>query len=121
MDLIDEDKFKAADKLKPTKRIMGDNHKAVSEDEFQKMMDDLSNPIVAQKELAVKVKIFLDERVKTEMEKKGSLSDSTRRWMESFNSMLEKLQKAIHGDKSVNVNLTKISHQDIANKIRELE
>lgn len=119
MDLIDEKKFKDAEKLKPIKKANINYRRKISEAEFKAMMDELQNPLKAQKELAVKVKIFLDERVIEEMERKGTLSDSTRRWMESFNSMLEKLQRSISGDKTANTNLSKISHQDIANKIRE--
>lgn len=120
MDLIDESKFKEAEKMKPTLRIMGNNNKEITEKEMEIMMAELQNPINAQKEMAVKVKFFLDKRIKEEMETKNTLSDNTRRWLDTFNSMMEKLQKAIHGDKSVNITLTKISHQDIAAKIREI-
>ena len=53
------------------------------------------------------------------MEKNGYLSDHTRRWVESYNKILEKIQTALHGDKSVILNLHKVSHSDISEKIRE--
>ena len=69
--------------------------------------------------MAVKVKLFLDERIKNEMEKKGVLGDNTRKWIETYTSLLEKLQRAIHGDKSLNLHVHQITHGEIAAKMRE--
>ena len=43
------------------------------------------------------------------MKTKGYLSDHTRRWVESYNKILDKIQAAIYGDKSVNLHLHKVS------------
>lgn len=91
----------------------------ISDSEFQKLLDELNDPVQAQRKMAVQIKHFLDRRIKAEISEKGILSDHTRRWVESYNSMLEKIQKALSGDKNVNLHLHKVSHSDIASKIRE--
>lgn len=118
MDVIDLDKFKEAGGLAPTRRkILG--KRVYSDKEMESMLSEFQNPIKAQKEMVLKIKIFLDAKIKDEMEVKGVLSDSTKRWVDSYTSMLEKLQKAIHGDKSVNINVHAVTHGEIAKKIRE--
>lgn len=91
----------------------------VDEKNFEELLKEMENPIAQQKKLAVQIKRFLDKRIKKEMESdKAILSDNTRRWVDSYNSILEKLQKALHGDKSVSLHVN-VSHSDIATKIRE--
>jgi len=93
--------------------------KEVTKTDFNKMLLDMDNPINPQKEIAVKIKSFLDKRIKDEMNKNGVLGDNTRKWIETYTSLLEKLQRAIHGDKSLNLHVHDITHGDIAAKIRE--
>jgi len=93
--------------------------KEVTKTDFDKMLLDMDNPINPQKEIAVKIKSFLDKRIKDEMNKNGVLGDNTRKWIETYTSLLEKLQRAIHGDKSLNLHVHDITHGDIAAKIRE--
>ena len=93
--------------------------KELTESEFKNLLEEMQNPVQAQQHLAVKIKSFLDKRISDEMRDKGFLSDHTRRWVESYNNILEKIQKALHGDKSVNLHLHKVSHSDISTKIRE--
>lgn len=93
----------------------------LTEAQFNELLDEMKNPVHAQKRLAVQVKTFLDKRIKSEMVEKGFLSDHTRRWVESYNNILEKIQKALHGDKSVNLNLHQISHSQIATMIRKAD
>ncbi len=97
-----------------------DNFK-ITDKNFKKMMVQMENPIEAQKEIAIKIKIFLDAKMSREMEELNALTDSTRRWIETYNNLLEKIQKSIYGDKSVNLHIHKISHSDIATKIREID
>ena len=92
---------------------------SVTEEEFKQMLEDMNNPVMAQKHLAVQIKIFLDRRIKEEYSEKGVLGDNTRRWVESYNNILEKIQRAIHGDKSVNLHLHKVTHGQVALKMRE--
>lgn len=118
MDQIDEHAFKNAKRLPPLESEKKEELAELSEREFNQMLLDMDNPVMAQKRIAVQIKHFLDSKIKKEMEK-GNLSDATRRWVESYNNILEKIQKALHGDKSVSLQIHKISHADIATKIRE--
>lgn len=119
MDLIDEDKFKEADKLPALKEKTSSLEK-ISDERFEQMLDDMKNPVDSQKELAVQVKVFLDARINRELTDKGILSDHTRRWVETYNTILEKLHRALYGDKSVNLHLHKVSHSQIAAKMRRV-
>ena len=117
MDEISLKEFEKAAALHPEK--IEDENKGLTESEFAKLLQEMQNPVQAQQHLAVKIKSFLDKRINEEMKDKGFLSDHTRRWVESYNNILEKIQKALHGDKSVNLHLHKVSHSDISTKIRE--
>ena len=105
--------------LLPEKRE--DERKVVTDEEFKQMLMAMENPVDAQKELAVQIKIFLDKRIAKEYKEKGILSDYTRRWVESYNNILEKIQRALHGDKSVNLHLHKVTHSQVALKMREMK
>lgn len=91
----------------------------ITDQDFNKLLEKMQNPVEAQKELAVQVKDFLDKRIKSEMTKSGILSDHTRRWVEAYNNILEKLQKSLYGDKSVNLHVHKVTHSEIANRMRK--
>ena len=117
MEVIGKDDFDKAKKLpsveeKPVFTSM-------SPEEFNTLLIKMQNPVEAQKELAVQVKHFLDRRIDDEMVKNGYLSDFTRRWVREYNDILEKIQKALYGDKSVNLHLHKVTHSQIAAKIRK--
>lgn len=116
MEEISRDKFEKAMKYFPERK--GPEEK-VTADKFNEMIKDMQNPVKSQKEIAVKVKIFLEKRIKDEMEKNGVLGDNTRKWVETYTTLLDRLQKAIHGDKSLNLHVLKISHGDIAARMRE--
>ena len=118
MEEISQEQIDKASKLGPEK--IDEVSEEVSEKEFKILLDEMQNPVQAQQRLAVQIKTFLDRRIKKEMaSEKAVLSDHTRRWVESYNNILEKIQKALHGDKSVNLHLHKVSHSDISSKIRE--
>lgn len=117
MDEISQKEFDKAAALHPEK--IKDAVKELTEGEFAKLLEEMQNPVEAQQKLAVQIKTFLDNRIKEEMSGKGFLSDHTRRWVESYNNILEKIQKALHGDKSVNLHLHKVTHSQIATKMRE--
>lgn len=116
MDIIKKEEF---DEVEPGKLPeMNPSGKKLSDQEFEDMLETMKNPVDSQKALAVQIKFFLDNRVKEEMASKGILSDHTRRWVETYNNILEKIQKALYGDKSVNLHLHKVTHSHIAAKIR---
>ena len=119
MDEISQEEFNKAAAISPGRIEKKDEFKELTESEFAKLLDEMQNPVLAQQNLAVKIKRFLDQRIKDEMKNRGFLSDHTRRWVESYNNILEKIQKALHGDKSVSLHLHKVSHSDISTKIRE--
>ena len=118
MEKISQKEFDKAAAMRPKKKS---ETKQITESEFQQMLEVMQNPVQAQQEIAIKIKVFLDERIKSEMDSKGYLSDHTRRWIETYNNILEKIQKALHGDKSVNLHLHKVTHSQIAAKMREAQ
>lgn len=118
MEVITREQFEAAKDMKPILKKEAQVEE-LTEEQFNILLDKMQHPVKFQKELAVKVKIALDHQIEIEMTKKGVLSDHTRRWVESYNKILDKIQSAIHGDKSVNLHLHKVSHSDISSKIRE--
>ncbi len=118
MEHISEDEFNAIKVNRPEKKELGPE---LSKSQIDKMIVEMENPVDAQKELAVQIKIFLDQRIAREMEEKGYLTDNTRRWVDSYNTVLEKIQKALHGDKSVSLHLHKVTHSQIAAKMRDVK
>ena len=123
MEKISKKNFEEAEELPPLESESDENlNGEMSKEEFDKALLDMQNPVQAQKSLAVKIKHFLDKRIALEMKDKGYLTDSTRKWVETFNNTLEKIQKALYGDKSVNLHMHKIvSHGQIAARMRKIE
>ena len=119
MDKISQKEIDEATALYPDK--IKDEAKEVTDQEFNKLLEGMQNPVQAQQHIAVQIKIFLDKRLVEEMKEKGYLSDHTRRWVESYNNILEKIQRALHGDKSVSLHLHAITHSQIAVKMREAQ
>ena len=120
MEEIDKEKFEKAKDMKPVSQLDSDDKiKQPTKQEFEALLEAMKDPVKAQQEIAAKIKSFLDQRIDFELKKNGSLSSGTRMWVESYNNLLEKIQKAMHGDKSVNLHLVKVSHSDVAQKIRE--
>ena len=121
MEMIDEERFNDALKLpKIVKPLPGGELLELTDADFSLMLDSMAKPVNAQKQLAVQIKCFLDHRIRVEMEKTGILSDHTRRWVESYNSILGDVHRALYGDKSVNLHLHKVSHSQIMSKIRKV-
>jgi len=118
MDEISQKEIDEAVALSPEK--IDEESNELTESDFKKLLEEMQNPVLAQQHLAVKIKNFLDKRINEEMNGKGFLSDHTRRWVESYNNILEKIQKALHGDKNVSLHLHKVTHSQIAAKMREV-
>lgn len=93
---------------------------SIGPEEFEKLLAELENPVNAQKQMAVKIKYFLDMRMEKEMNEKGVLSDHTRRWFESYTGLIDKIQKALYGEKSVNLHIHKVTPSQIAARMRQL-
>lgn len=116
MEEISREQLEKAMSMVPKRK---EQEKETNAEDFDQMIKDMQNPVNSQKEIAVKVKLFLDKRIKDEMEKNGVLGDNTRKWIETYTTLLEKLQRAIHGDKSLNLHVHQITHGEIAAKMRE--
>ena len=113
---VSNEELEKAMKMVPERK---NREKEITPENFEQMLQDMQNPVNSQKEIAVKVKLFLEKRIDDELEEKGVLGDNTRKWIETYTSLLEKLQRAIHGDKSLNLHVHQITHGEIAAKMRE--
>ena len=120
MQVVDKKKYDEAENAPEIKRPDSINNE-LSENTLNEYMEDMKNPVDAQRRLAAQIKHFLDNQVKKDMREKGYLTDHTRRWVETYNTLLEKIQKALYGDKSVNLHLHKVSISQVAQRIRQAE
>jgi len=116
MEQISRDELEIAMKGAP-ERI--NKKREITEKEFTDLLKDMQNPVNAQKEIAVRIKLFLDKRIGDELDRNGVLGDNTRKWIETYTSILDKLQRALHGDKTLNLHVHQITHGEIAAKMRE--
>jgi uncharacterized protein with von Willebrand factor type A (vWA) domain len=91
----------------------------VSDAEIEAIINDLKDPLQAQLRLAAQLKNFLDKQIATDFANKGSLSDHTRRWVETYNTVLNDLRKTLSSKEGTAATHT-ISHSDIAAKIRSI-
>jgi len=73
--------------------------------EIAKLLDSPVITIDMMSNQAAIVYSYLIQKQKDEIENKGTITDHTRRIMESFYSLLEKLHKAKYGEKSINLHL----------------
>lgn len=122
MEIIKKKKFEKTEMPIVEKTPHGSYFKELDESEFKKLLDGMKSPVEAQKQLAVHIKHYLDSRMKKEIDEKGHLSDHTKRWCDLYSNVLDKIQKALYGDKSVNLNLDyKVTHGQIAAKMREVQ
>jgi len=118
MEVINKDEFDKAEEL-PEIEKNKESVEIVSEAEFTMMLSDMDKPVEELKRAALNMKLFLDKRIKTEMEENGFLSDFVRRWMKDYTDCLEKIQKAVYGDKNVSLHLHSVTHSNIASKMRK--
>lgn len=120
MEQINEKQYNNASKLPAIKK--SDNSlNLLTNEQFKACLEEMKIPSDAQRDIAVKIKNFLDQRIEIEMTERGYLSDHTRRWVETYNNILEKIHKAIYGDKSINLHEHHITHGDISTRIRNAE
>ena len=73
----------------------------VNNEELLKKTIELTNyPIDLQKQLAAKMKLFIDNRITKDLEEKGYLTDYTRRNIELYEKILNNLHKNLYGEKN---------------------
>jgi len=122
MDIIKADELENLEKYpeipKKKKPVAHESWDSLSDEEFNKILESLKNPVEVQKEVAAKIKVFLDKRIEDELSENRSLSESTRKWTNNLNSILSEIQRNLYGEKNLNLHVG-ISHSQIAQKIRE--
>ena len=85
----------------------------MSPQDLKDLEKSFEKPIERQKELAAKIKIYIDYRMAEEFKEGKIISDHTRRWVENYHKLLDNLQKAIYGDKSHHIHEHRVSHAGI--------
>ena len=120
MKIISKEEFDKADQLpKPLPWRDKVEVPKMTKEEINKILKVLDNPVELQKDIAAKVHLFLQSQMAKEINELGFLKESTRRWINDYNHLLDSLQKNIHGDKHVHAHLHKISHSAIAKHVRK--
>lgn len=98
--------------LKPSKLATIKNN----EEEWNKLLKEMDKPAEMQKELATKMKIFVDEQIERDIKDYNKITESTRKFIQDYSNLLSALNKNLYGDKTqVDIN---ISNSMIASKIR---
>jgi len=118
MEIIDKSQFDKAPEV-PTPEDDPTKVPILSEKEVNIIIKKLEQPVDLQKELAAKLKLYIDQRMEKELSEKGYLSDFVRRWISEYNELLDRIQKNLYGDKSVNIHLHKVSHSNISAMMRK--
>lgn len=78
----------------------------------------LAMPVDAQKNIAAKIKVYLDYRISLEARKFGFVSEQTRKWVDTYNTLLNSIQENLHGKRQIMVHLGQITHAHIAGQMR---
>lgn len=123
MEMIDMDDFDP-EKHKGTITVLDEEQKMFvpfTSDEVSTVIKRLEDPLNLQKELAAKVHLFLNRQIDIETQSLGKLSDTTRKWITEYNDMLDKIQHAQFGEKTLHVHVQKISHSTIAQLMRQYD
>jgi hypothetical protein len=118
VEIVGKEEFDKVEAVSVQPKLSSDGL-VVGDEEFKVLLEKMQSPVEAQKEMAAKIKFFLDKRIEKEMGEKGYLSDFLRRWVKDYNEILDRIQKSLYGDKSVNLHLFKVSNSDVAAKIRK--
>jgi len=119
MKIIDKKKFDEMEVVVPEIQKY-DVIEPITEKEINDLMQKMNDPVECHKEIAVKIKHYLDSKIDQDIIQKGVITESTRRWVEVYNNTLERIHKETYGDRSVSLHLHQISHADISAKMREV-
>jgi len=120
MDMIGKDDLDKVE-LKDDEGLTPAESPIMREEELKAIITKLEQPVEIQKDLAARLKLFLDRRMKEEMQKKGFLSDFTRRWVSEYNDLLDRIHKNLYGEKSINLHIGKVTHAHIASLMRDFK
>ena len=119
MQYVTQKDLDAVKDARPDMCIVKSESHLLTEEQFKQLLSEMDNPVLAQKQLAVKIKTFITAHIDEEISSCGKLSEYTRRWVKEYNELLDRIQHNLYGDKSVNLHIHKVSHSDIASKIRK--
>ncbi len=122
MDIIDTDMLANTDDS-PITPAVSNNHQdnfEITQEQLKELMRKMDSPIELMKEIAVKIKIFLDKQIESDLMERGRLSGDTRRWAKDYTELLGRIQQGLFGDKTINLHLhDTISHTQLAAKLRK--
>ena len=89
------------------------------QDDLDVIRKGLENPVEVQKDLASKLSIVLNKMIDDDIRLNGYVRINTRTFIDTFNNMLDGIHKKLYGDKSVQLNIHKVTHSDIASMMRK--
>lgn len=106
MEMIGKKDIDETEPLPKSEMVLSSNEpiEPMTEEDFKRAIIEMSNPVEYMKAEAANLKHYLDHRREREL-KNGVITDKTRKMAKDLHELLEKIQKALHGDKSVNLNL----------------
>ncbi len=114
---MEELDIKQLEKINDLKVPIRKNKKQIN---LQELKDSMNMPLDVQKELAAKLKLYVDVKLEEEWKDKGYITESTRKWVEVLNNLLDKMHKEMYGDKHTNMNVHIVTHSDISTKLRNI-
>lgn len=118
MDVIDKTEFeRSVEKVKNSPEYAV--RELVPAEVMGRLVDLMDSPTQAQRILAAQISFWLEKQMEDDIKENGRLSAGTRQWVETYNAVLANLHSNLHGSKSMNINLTGITHADIAEVIRK--
>jgi len=122
MEIIKEEDFKEEpDKPLPKELEQAKESNLFTKKDIDALTKGLDNPVAYQQERAAKLKLYIDKRMEEELEEFKYVSDFTRKFIVLYHDMLDKIQKSLYGEKSVNINLTKVTMADVGAMLRNVE
>jgi hypothetical protein len=120
MEQIDAEEFKRAEDLAPTDKAEAEAA-SLTDDELQEKLTKMKSPMELQKEVAIQVGHTLKIRMEKDLRTTGQLTDGTRRWCELYNKLLSDIQKGYIGRGGEDFASHRISHAQLAAKLREVK
>lgn len=79
-----------------------------------------SKTVEMQRELAVRLRRYIDDRMHKDILEKGTLTSQTRAWVELYNEVCDRVHRNTFGDKAAVLHLHKVSHGQIASMVRQM-
>lgn len=90
----------------------------ITPEKWKELVEEMNNPVEVQKEVAAKMKLFVDHQMRQDIKEYGKLTESTRKYLNDYTTLLSDLHKNLHGSK-LNTEINIVSHAQISAKIRQ--